>query len=64
MNIKIEIAEKIITENNIQLIVECNGYEDDKRIIQFSRSPFTYSLIMTDEDIINDIAQTEYKIYL
>lgn len=64
MNIKVEIVEKVINETTVELIVECNGYEDNVRVIQFSRSPFVYSNELTDEEIIQDISETEYKKYL
>lgn len=64
MNVKVEIVEKVITETTVELIVECNGYEDNVRVIQFSRSPFVYSNELTDEEIIQDISETEYKKYL
>lgn len=64
MNIKVEIVEKVLTETTFELIVECNGYENEVRVIQFSRSPFIYSNELTDEEIIQDISETEYKKYL
>lgn len=64
MNIKVEIVEKVVTETTFELIVECNGYENEVRVIQFSRSPFIYSNELTDEEIIQDISETEYKKYL
>ena len=64
MNVKVEIVERVVTETTVELIVECNGYIDGVRVIQFSRSPFVYSNELTDEEIIQDISETEYKKYL
>ena len=60
----IELFEKVDNGDGTQsLIAECNGYVDGVRVIQFSRSPFTFLLSMTDEEIINHLWENEYKIY-
>lgn len=60
----IELVEKIDNGDGTQsLIAECNGYGDGERVIQFSRSPFTFSSSMTDQEIINHLWDNEYKIY-
>lgn len=60
----IDLFEKIDNGDGTQsLIAECNGYVDGVILIQFSRSPFTFSLSMTDEEIITHLWANEYKIY-
>lgn len=64
MNKVIELVEKQIIDGNINLVAECNLYNENGELIQqFSRSPFTYSETMTDEEIINDIKTNYYYIY-
>lgn len=64
MNKVIELVEKVVVDGNINLIAECNGYDEDgNRKKQFSRSPFTYSETMTDAEIIEDIKAKYYHIY-
>lgn len=62
---KIELFEKqAVDDNTISLIAECNMYDENMILVnQFSRSPFTYSNTMSDEDIINDIQSNYYYIY-
>lgn len=60
----VEIVEKVVKETTVELIVECNRYIDGVRVEQCSRSPFVYSNQLTDEEIIKDISETEYKKYL
>lgn len=61
---KVEIVEKTVLETTVKLIVECNGYdENEKLVIQFSRSPFVFSNELTDEEIIQSISENEYSIY-
>lgn len=61
----VEIVEKIVKETTVELIVECNGYDEYGRLIaQFSRSPFVFSNELTDEEIIESISENEYKQYL
>lgn len=64
MNVKVEIVEKVVLETTVKLIVECNGYINEQRVVQFSRSPFEFSNQLTDEEIIQSISENEYKIYL
>lgn len=59
----IDIVEREELETSFLLIVECNGYENGERVVQYSRSPFKYPKDMTDEEIIEDIKQTEYQKY-
>lgn len=60
----IELFDKVDNGDGTQsLIAECNGYVDGVRVIQFSRSPFTFPSSMTDEEIINHLWENEYKIY-
>jgi hypothetical protein len=62
--IVIELKEKSVSGGYVNLIAECNKYEDDVLVKQFSRSPFTFPDTVTDQDIIDSIAQNEYSIYL
>ena len=60
----IELKEKQIGETEITLIAECNLYNSDNVLIQqLSRSPFTFSSSMTDEEIILYLQNNEYSIY-
>lgn len=61
----IELKEKQILETGINLIAECNEYDDNGKLInQFSRSPFVIiDTTLTDEEIINNIKANGYKIY-
>lgn len=64
MNKVIEIVDKVNNGDGTQsMIAECNGYENGIRIVQFSRSPFTFSDNMTDQDIIDYLWIHEYSIY-
>lgn len=61
----VEIVKKTVKETTVELIVECNGYDEYGRlIVQFSRSPFVLSNELTDEEIIQSISENEYKQYL
>jgi hypothetical protein len=65
MNKIIELVEKVNNGDGTQsLIAECNGYEGDVRVVQFSRSPFTFSEDLSDADIIDFLWENEYKHYL
>ncbi len=65
MNKLIELFEKVNNGNGTQsLIAECNGYENGVRVVQFSRSPFTFPDTMTDQDIIDSLWLNEYSIYV
>jgi hypothetical protein len=59
----IELFEKVDDGVTVTLIAECNGYENNVRVIQFSRSPFTFSNELTDQEIIDSLWQNEYSIY-
>lgn len=59
----IEIVEKVVKEMTIELIIECNKYENGVRVEQCSRSPFVFSKELTDEEIIQSVKDNEYKIY-
>lgn len=61
----IELFEKQSDGNgNINLIAECNEYnEDGVRVQQLSRSPFTFSDTLTDDEIVNLIKEGSYSIY-
>jgi hypothetical protein len=64
MNKIIELVEKVDNGDGTRsLIAECNGYENNVRVAQFSRSPFTYPDTMTDQDIIDYLWANEYIIY-
>jgi len=65
MEKRIELFEKgIFDDNMISLIAECNIYDENGvRTKQLSRSPFIFSNIMTDEEIIESIKANEYNIY-
>lgn len=64
MNKVIEIFEKVNNGDGTQsLIAECNEYDNDILIIQYSRSLFTFSDTMTDQDIIDFLWINEYSIY-
>lgn len=60
---KVEIAEKVVTDTSINVIVECNRYLDNILIEQCSRSPFSFPLETTDDQIIQSISDNEYKRY-
>jgi hypothetical protein len=59
----IELFEKTTVDGFIYLIAECNEYQGEIRIKQFSRSPFVFPDTMTDQEIVDSIQQNEYKIY-
>lgn len=62
--ITIELKDKISADGFINLIAECNKYEGEELVKQFSRSPFVFPDTMTDQDIIDSLSQNEYSIYL
>jgi hypothetical protein len=65
MNKVIELFEKVNNGDGTQsLIAECNGYENNVRVAQYSRSPFTFADTMTDQDIIDHLWANEYIIYV
>lgn len=51
-------------DSTISLIAECNGYIDGVRVIQFSRSPFSFADIITDQEIIDFLWENNYAKYL
>ena len=61
----IELFEKQLDgEGNVDLIAECNEYtEFGVRVQQLSRSPFTFSETLTDDEIIEQLKTTTYAIY-
>jgi hypothetical protein len=62
----IELFSKVSNgDGTINLIAECNEYEEGAATWynQLSRSPFTYSESMTDDEIKNDLQLTTYSIY-
>ena len=60
----IELFEKQVVDVNINLIAECNEYDESGvRIQQLSRSPFTFPSTMTDDEIKSSIQINEYSIY-
>ena len=52
------------TNSTISLIAECNGYIDGIRVIQYSRSPFSFADIITDQEIIDFLWENDYAKYL
>lgn len=64
MNKLIELFDIVDNGNGTQsLIAECNGYENGVRVNQFSRSPFTFNISMTQQEIIDHLWANEYSIY-
>ena len=59
----IELFEKNVVGDKVDLIAECNVYDGDKLVNQLSRSPFTYSTSMTDEEIKLDLQNGAYALY-
>lgn len=64
MNKIIELFEKVDTGTTLELIAECNGYIDGIRVVQLSRSSFTFPNELTDQEIINYLWDNQYSIYL
>ena len=60
----IELFEKEYKEGMVYLIAECNEYKDGVMTKQLSRSPFIFPDSMTDQEIIDSIAQNEYKKFM
>lgn len=52
------------SDQTISLIAECNGYENDVRVMQFSRSPFSFADTITDQEIIEFLWANDYAKYL
>jgi hypothetical protein len=60
----IEIVQLVDNGNGTQsIIAECNGYVDGERVTQFSRSPFTFSISLTIEEMITHLWENQYSIY-
>jgi hypothetical protein len=60
----IELFNKVADGNgNVNLIAECNVYDNGVRVAQLSRSPFTYPDTMTDQEIIDDLQAGAYSNY-
>lgn len=65
MTKEILLVEKVDNLNGtISMIAECNGYIDGVRVIQFSRSPFTFADILSDAEIIAFLWENQYSKYL
>jgi len=61
---KIELFEINYVEDRIELIAECNEYdENDNRTQQLSRSPFIFPATMTLEEIEAAIKIGDYAWY-
>jgi hypothetical protein len=51
-------------EGHVDLIAECNDYDENQiRVRQLSRSPFTFQDTLTDEEIIEILRTNEYSRY-
>jgi hypothetical protein len=62
---EILLVERVNNPNStISLIAECNGYIDGIRVIQYSRSPFSFADIITDQEIIDFLWENDYAKYL
>jgi hypothetical protein len=61
----IELVNKQPDGNgNVNLIAECNDYNElGFRVQQLSRSPFTFSETLSDNEIIDILRTTTYSIY-
>jgi hypothetical protein len=59
----IEIVERETAEGNTSVIAECNLYEGDVMVRQYSRSPFVFQGEWTDEQIILYLKENDYKQY-
>jgi hypothetical protein len=65
MTKEILLVEKVNNpDQTISLIAECNGYVDEVRVIQFSRSPFSFADTITDQEIIDFLWGNDYAKYL
>ena len=61
---KVELFEINYVEDRIELIAECNEYdENDNRTRQLSRSPFIFPATMTLEEIESTIKLGDYALY-
>jgi hypothetical protein len=60
----LELVEINYVEDRIELIAECNEYnERGERTQQLSRSPFIFPAIMTEEEIKESIRLGAYSPY-
>ncbi len=60
----IELKEKVNNgDGTVSMIAECNGYEGNELVVQFSRSPFQFADDLSDEDIIAFLWENQYNIY-
>lgn len=63
----IRIIELINKEDNglgrLDLIAECNEYENDKLVNQLSRTKFVFGSEQTDQEIIDYLWSNDYNIY-
>jgi hypothetical protein len=60
----IELYDINYIEDRIELIAECNEYNEiGERIQQFSRSPFIFISTMTEDQIKEEIRLGAYSIY-
>lgn len=65
MTKEILLVEKVNNpDQTISLIAECNGYVNGLRVIQFSRSPFSFADTITDQEVIDFLWETAYAKYL
>lgn len=65
MTKEILLVERINNpDQTISLIAECNGYVDGVRVIQFSRSPFSFADTITDQEVIEFLWANDYAKYL
>jgi hypothetical protein len=65
MTKEILLVEKVNNpDQTISLIAECNGYVEGVRVIQFSRSPFSFADTITDQEVIDFLWETDYAKYL
>lgn len=63
----IRIIELINKEDNglgrLDLIAECNEYENNKLVNQLSRTKFVFGSEQTDQEIIDYLWANDYNIY-
>lgn len=65
MTKEILLVEKVNNpDSTVSMIAECNGYVDGVRVIQFSRSPFTFADTLSDAEIITFLWENQYAKYL
>jgi hypothetical protein len=65
MTKEILLVEKVNNpDDTVSMIAECNGYVDGERVMQFSRSPFTFANTLSDTEIITFLWENQYSRYL